>query len=268
MMIPVRPFRGAETVDSGPPRNSLWQPGGGPFARKETAMKAYVYGSKKDIPDTFAPWCMAPETAVVSIDMHLGHLSPDPDCPCPAPRGIKIIGPVDDFHRAARARGIPVIHVRSVLRKTGEDDLGGLHPAAWRSLTALHGFEIPNIAEHAIEGSRWTQFATEVLDTDLIVETKRRLSPFYPTDLDFLLRSMGIRRIVFNGGMTDCCVLNATFDASNLGYRICVAGDLVRGSNPEMEDAALKMVTLHTGLVMDAADILTQWDATLTAKAA
>jgi nicotinamidase-related amidase len=202
------------------------------------------------------------DTAVISIDMHLGHLSPDGLCPCPAPRGIEIIEPVNAFHRVARERGVPIIHVRSILRKTGEDDLEGQHPAAWRALTELHGFVIPTLSEHAIEGSRWTEFVTEVLDTDLIVQTKRRLSPFYPTDLDFLLRSLGIRRVVLNGGMTDCCVLNATFDASNLGYRVCVAADLVRGFNAEMEDAALKIVSLHTGLVMDAEDILAQWDTT------
>ncbi len=229
-------------------------------------MKALVYGVKKVIPDHFAEWCSWPDTAVVSIDMHQGHLSPDVLCPCPSPRGVEIIEPINRFHRAARARGIPIIHVRSVLRKTGEDDLKGQHPAAWRFLTELHGLDIPNIDEHAIEGSRWTEFATEVLDTDLIVQTKRRLSPFYPSDLDFLMRSMGIKRVVFNGGMTDCCVLNATFDASNFGYRVCLASDLTRGSSPELEDATLKMVSLHTGLVMESEDILTQWDATMPAE--
>ncbi|MEM5581428.1 isochorismatase family cysteine hydrolase [Roseibium sp. AS2] len=224
-------------------------------------MKAIVYGTEREIPDApFKEWIKRPETAVISIDMHQGHLSEDPMCPCPAPRGRAIIEPVNEFHRHARALGVPVIHVRSILRKTGEDDLMGQHPAAWRSLVALYADPIPGINEHAIQGSKWTEFATEVLDTDLIVETKRRLSPFYPSDLDFLLRSMGIKRVVLNGGMTDCCVLNATFDASNLGYRVCVAADLVRGSNPEMEDAALKMVSLHTGLVMASKEIVARWE--------
>ncbi|MBN9669722.1 cysteine hydrolase family protein [Roseibium aggregatum] len=223
-------------------------------------MKALVYGAEREIPDDpFHQWVQRPDTAVISIDMHQGHLSEDPMCPCPAPRGREIIAPVNDFHRKARAFGVPVIHVRSILRRTGEDDLKGQHPAAWRTLVSLYADPIPGIDEHAIEGSRWTEFATEVLETDLIVETKRRLSPFYPTDLDFLLRSMGIKRVVLNGGMTDCCVLNATFDASNLGYRVCVAADLVRGSNEDMEDAALKIVSLHTGLVMRSEDILAVW---------
>ncbi len=47
----------------------------------------------------------------------------------------------------------------------------------------------------------------------------KRLSAFYPAGLDFLLRNLDTRRVVLNGCMVDCCVLNSSFDASNLGYR-------------------------------------------------
>ena len=70
---------------------------------------------------------------------------------------------------------------------------------------------------------------------------------------------MNVRTVVLDGGFTDCCVLNAAFDASNLNYRVVVLRDLVRGTNEEMEAAALKMVSLHLGLVMDAADLLAEW---------
>ena len=42
-------------------------------------------------------------------------------------------------------------------------------------------------------------------------------------------------------------------------YHVVVLRDLVRGTNDEMEDAALKMVSLHLGLVMDSADLLNAW---------
>ncbi len=108
----------------------------------------------------------------------------------------------------------------------------------------------------------------EVDESDEIVETKKRLSPFYPTDLDFLLRNMDVRTVVFNGGFTDCCVLNAAFDASNRNYRVVVARDLVRGTNEEMEDAALKIMSLHTGLVVDSQDLLAVWHTGVAAEAA
>jgi nicotinamidase-related amidase len=100
---------------------------------------------------------------------------------------------------------------------------------------------------------------TTVQPTYILVQTNKRLSAFYPTDLDFLLRNLGTRALVINGGFTDCCVLNTAFEGSNLGYRMVVLRDLVRGTNPEMEDAALKMISLHCGLVVDSEDLLNHW---------
>ena len=60
--------------------------------------------------------------------------------------------------------------------------------------------------------------------------------------------------------------LNAAFDASNHDYRVVVLRDLVRGTNPEMEEAALKMVSLHMGPVMDAGDLLDDWAACVCAR--
>jgi len=131
--------------------------------------------------------------------------------------------------------------------------------AAWRRTFPLHVGEIPNSDAHAIEGSRWTEFVTRVEPDDLIVETKKRLSAFYPTDLDFLLRNMRVEALVLNGGFTDCCILNAAFDASNRNYRVLVARDLVRGTDEHLENAALAMVSLHLGLVADSADILAEY---------
>jgi nicotinamidase-related amidase len=222
-------------------------------------MQAYVYGEKRALPEGFDEFAQRARAAVVSIDMHQGHLSDSPDCPCPAPRGREIVAPIDAFHDRARRLGVPVIHVRSVLRKGGVDDIKG-YKSAWRLVFPLYVGDIPNADEHAIEGSRWTEFVTRVAPEDLIVQTKKRLSVFYPTDLEFLLRNMRIRTVVLNGGMTDCCVLNAAFDAANRDFRVVVLRDLVRGTNEEMEDAALRMVSLHLGLVMDAEDLLCEWE--------
>jgi nicotinamidase-related amidase len=230
-------------------------------------MEAYVYGHKRRLPPEFAEFFDRGRTAIVSIDMHQGHLADTPDCPCPAPRGREIVAPIDRFHRAARALRVPLIHVRTILRKGGIDDVKGLK-SAWRLTFPLYVGPIPNADQHAIEGTRWNQFVTEVQGEDIIVETKKRLSVFYPTDLDFLLRNLDARVLVIDGAMTDCCVLNAAFEGSNLGYRIIVLQDLVRGTNEEMDGAALKMVSLHLGIVMDSADLLAVWRGTEPSRAA
>lgn len=222
-------------------------------------MKVWVYGQPREVPAAdFRDYLDPTSTAVLSIDMHRGHLEDSPDCPCPAPRARDVVAPIDAFHRQARALGVPIVHVKSVLRAGGADDLAGI-PAAWRRTFPLHVGPIPNAAAHAIEGSRWTEWVTEVLPQDLRVENKRRLSAFYPTDLDFLLRNQRISTVVFDGGFTDCCVLNSAFDANNLNYRVIVLRDLVRGTDDHLESAALSMVSLHLGLVMGSQDLLTGW---------
>lgn len=227
-------------------------------------MEIYIYGEKRAATDELMPYAEAAETAVVTIDFHEGHLSTDPGCPCPAPRMRELIEPINQFHQRARDLEIPVIHVKTVLRKDGADDLGG-GVAAWRQLFPLLVGEIPNIDQHAIEGTRWTEFSNKIDPSDYIVQTKKRLSIFYPTDLDFLLRNLRVRNLILTGGMTDCCVLNAAFEASNHDYKVIVLQDLVRGLNDDMEDAALKMMSIYTGLVMDSDDLLAEWDAQASA---
>lgn len=221
-------------------------------------MKAYVYGEARELGAGFADYLDRKTTAIISIDLHRGHLDPSPDCPCPAPRARELVAPVDRFHDTARVLGVRIVHVTSSLRAGGVDDVIGI-PSAWRRTFPLHVGPIPNAAEHAIEGSRWTELLTRVEPGDMRVTNKRRLSAFYPTDLDFLLRNQRITTVVLNGGFTDCCVLNTAFDAANHDYRVIVLRDLVRGTDEHLEQAALAMVSLHLGLVMEAGELLAEW---------
>ncbi|MDF1485604.1 cysteine hydrolase [Ramlibacter sp. H39-3-26] len=222
-------------------------------------MQAYVYEQPRELSETeFADYLNPATTAVVSIDMHRGHLDDSPDCPCPAPRARDLVAPLDAFHDRVRALGVRLIHVRSTLRANGEDDIRGI-PAAWRRTFPLHVGPIPNADAHAIEGSRWTEWRTRVEPGDMRVDTKRRLSAFYPSDLDFLLRNQRIETVVLDGGFTDCCVLSTAFDANNHNYRVIVLRDLVRGTDDKLEAAALSMVSLHLGLVMESGELLRVW---------
>lgn len=228
-------------------------------------MRTFVYEQPRELEAAqFADYLDPRHTAVLSIDLHRGHLDPSPDCPCPAPRARDLVQPVDAFHDRARALGVRIVHIRSVLRADGSDDINGI-PAAWRRTFPLHVGAIPNHAEHALEGSPWTEWMTRVEAGDLTVSNKRRLSAFYPTDLDFLLRNQRIDTLVFDGGFTDCCVLNSAFEANNLNYRVIVLRDLVRGTDEHLESAALSMVSLHLGLVMESADLLEVWRSGLSA---
>jgi biuret amidohydrolase len=139
-----------------------------------TDMYAYFYSEKKPLPDEFDDYLDYTRAAVVSIDMHRGHLEDSPDCTCPGPRGREIIEATDHFHRQCRTLGIPIIHVEMKLRKDGSDDRLGNY-AAWRlTFPMTVGKEaLRNADNHNLEGSRWVEFVTEVKPEDYIVDTKR-----------------------------------------------------------------------------------------------
>src|SRR6202795_1127386 len=122
-------------------------------------MRIFVYGEPREITQGFEDYLDPRRTAVVSIDMHRGHLDTSPDCPCPAPLARAIVAPIDVFHDRVRALGVPIIHVRSVLRRGGVDDIKGIS-SAWRRTFPLHVGAIPNRDAHPIDGSPWTESLT------------------------------------------------------------------------------------------------------------
>ncbi len=231
----------------------------------KTDMHCFLYNrDRRDLPDAFDPWLDPARTAVVCIDMHAGHLAiDDPDCTCPAPRGVEKIAIHDEFHAACRAIGIPIIMVQHWQRHGGIDDRfsrSRTGKANWRWLYELYLPENPAMDEHSWEGTKWVELMVEHdPDVDYYVRTKKRLSAFYPTDLEFLLRQLDVDTIVITGAYTDCCDISTAFDAANRDFRVIVPRDVVAGFSEEAENAALHIISLHAGLVVESGPLLAEW---------
>lgn len=80
--------------------------------------------------------------------------------------------------------------------------------------------------EHAMAGTHGAQVIPEldVSENDYTV-TKRRYSGFFGTDLDVLLRELGIKTVVLTGLQTHLCVQHTAADAYFYGYDVVVAND-------------------------------------------
>ena len=130
----------------------------------------------------------------------------------------------------------------------------------WRTIYELYLPANPLMDEHSWEGTKWLDLLVENdEERDYYVRTKKRLSAFYPTDLEFLLRQLDVDNIVITGTYTDACDLSTAFDAANRDYRVIVPRDIVAGYDQEAEDAALLIISLVLGLVVDSPALLREY---------
>jgi nicotinamidase-related amidase len=231
----------------------------------KTEMYCYLEDrEKRTLPDTevFDRWLDPDHAAIACIDMHRGHVGDDPELTLDTPRARARIPAHNIFHRYAREIGVPIIHVQHWQRHGGIDDARSKavnQGANWRHLYDLYLPPNPLMLEHSWEGTKWLDIMIEEEPNDYYVRTKKRLSAFYPTDFEFLLRQLDVHNLVITGTMTDACDLSTAFDAANRDFRVLIPRDVVAGSSAEAEHAALLCVSLHLGLVVDAPALLAEW---------
>ncbi|HLB14526.1 MAG TPA: cysteine hydrolase [Burkholderiales bacterium] len=176
------------------------------------------------------------QTAIVTIDMHRGHLDMDvatmPAKPEDAKRVIANARVALDF---ARGQGIPVVHVILVYRRLPGLGSEGMVSPFWKAMHAALG-ELDRLVpgrkstvrEHNVEGSPGTQIIPELYAIgDYVIDNKKRLDCFYGTDLRQLLDTLGVKNVVLMGINTNTCVLNTSFTAFNFDYRVVVLSDCV-----------------------------------------
>jgi nicotinamidase-related amidase len=176
------------------------------------------------------------ETAIVTVDMHRGHLDPrvatmpasDADCE-------RVIGATERLLRHARAAGVHVIHVVTVQRLIPGLGAEGRACPFWAKLSQMVDSDrwIPGkkstIDSHNIKGSILTEIIPSLYekDGDYVVDNKKRLNCFTNTDLEHLLRILGVKTVVLTGINTNTCVLNTAFSALDRDFAVIVISDCV-----------------------------------------
>jgi nicotinamidase-related amidase len=100
----------------------------------------------------------------------------------------------------------------------------------------------------------------EPADGDIVIEGKRGLDTFASTNLDFILRSKGIRTIVLGGFLTNCCVESTMRSGYENGYQVITLNDCVAATSPEEHDNALKFDFPMFSQPMSASEFLIELD--------
>lgn len=196
------------------------------------------------------------ETAVLTIDLHHGHLDPEvATLPVPADRAEAVLEHAETLVTRAREAGYTIFHVTTAYRD-GQEVLAN---PKWAETEAEAGDSRESISDHNREGSKGTEIMPALRDeNDIYVLPKKRYSPFLNTDLEFLLRTHGVDRLVIAGVNTNTCVQCTCFEATNRDYEVVVVEECVDSMDGEefhrlglrnIDQALGTVVSLETALV-------------------
>ena len=188
-----------------------------------------------------ASWDLVPgRTALVLIDAQNDFLHPDGWY---ATSGVdishmrRVIEPTRTLVAESRRRRVPIVWTRHGFRDEHDAGTffqlrpflrdGGLRLGTW-------GFELYN--------------GLGFDDEDWLVE-KNRLSAFYNTKLELVLRGLGAETLLIGGVLTNQCVAATSKDATFRDFKPIVVEECTGTTLPHLHEPALEMIRVGWGEV-------------------
>ncbi len=178
--------------------------------------------------------------AVVVVDMQNDFCHPDgwlateigiDVAPCRAP-----IAPLKALLPRVRAAGLPVVFVNWGARP----DRANLSPAllhVYNGTGAMRGIgdALKTTGDPVLTEGSWAAAVVDELTPEPgdIRVSKHRMSGFWDTPLDQILRQLGVTTLFFAGVNADQCVLHTLADANFLGYDTLMIEDCTATSSPD-----------------------------------
>ena len=151
---------------------------------------------------------------------------------------------------AARAAGVRVVHC---LVQRRPDGLGSNHNA---KIFAIGRGEV-DIAPGTPGAALLPELGPE--PTDLVLSRWHGVGPMGGTDLDAVLRNLGVTTIVVVGVSLNIAIPNVVMDAVNAAYRVVVPRDAVAGIPTEYGEAIIANTLSLLATITTTDDLLREW---------
>ncbi|MFI1650108.1 cysteine hydrolase [Streptomyces avidinii] len=192
-------------------------------------------------------------TALLTVECQNGVVGEDSALPelAKEARDSGMLARVAALVDAARGAGVQVLHAVAERRPDGRG--ANANARLFRAAGRL--------PVRQLTGSPAVEVAAPitVAEQDLVVRRLHGLSPMAGTDLDALLRNLGIRTLVVTGVSSNIAIPNTVFDAVNLGYRVVVPADAIAGVPASCTAEVIRNSLALVASVTTAEELLMQW---------
>ena len=166
------------------------------------------------------------KTALLIIDMQKDFCLPGASFK--VDEAMLVSKKIKEALEACRKHGLPVVHIFRYYRADGSDV----------ELTRYGGFV--KAGGSLVRGTGCAEILDDLkpIDGEYLV-VKQRWSAFFQTELDMLLRRLGVDQVVVTGVQTPNCIRGTVWDANSLDYEVIVLTDGTGAKTAEVHNANL-----------------------------
>ena len=182
-------------------------------------------------------------TALVVIDMENAFI--DPASPLCIRNALATVPTCGKVVEKARERKIPVFFVNRVYRKNGSD----VEFTRYQSWLEGDRYLAPD-STGPLSIDVPSEFKPKKGDYCII---KPRFSAFFQTELDLILRRLGVRTVFLAGTTTPNCIRTTCYDGLSLDYNIVIIEDCCSSNTDEIQRVNMEDMA-RVGAVIDSAD--------------
>ena len=97
------------------------------------------------------------------------------------------------------------------------------------------------------------------VESEYVVSRFHGVTPFHGTELDQLLRNLGVRTVIATGVSVNVGVLGLTFEAVNAGYQVVIPREAVTGTPDEYVAAVLQHTLRLLATVTTVDEVVGAW---------
>ena len=175
----------------------------------------------------------------------------------------KILEPCKNIITEARAKGIKIVYLQMAyspdLSDTGPKD----SPASQKSRSLALIREHPELRDKLCFSGSWGAEIIEELKPEPgdIVVRKQKYDGFIGTNLDIILRTFGIKYLIYMGTATNICVESTLRRSFFLDYfPILVSDAVIQKGSSTMQEATIRNVQDTFGWVTDSVKLMKAMD--------